>query len=85
MALLMTTTTVHGLLAPDAYHRAENVRIASVSQLEFTVMSYASSGHAMAFAAKTMQCPYVLDGDNPIRQAYMHLKTLPEFAGATDC
>jgi len=26
-----------------------------------------------------------LDGQNFIAQAYTHLKTLPEFAGATDC
>lgn len=26
-----------------------------------------------------------MNGDNPLRQAYKHLKTLPEFAGATDC
>jgi hypothetical protein len=26
-----------------------------------------------------------LDGDNSIRQAYLHLKTLPEFANAVDC
>lgn len=26
-----------------------------------------------------------LDGDNFIQQAYNHLKTLPEFAGSTDC
>jgi hypothetical protein len=26
-----------------------------------------------------------LDGGNFIAQAYFHLKTLPEFAGATDC
>ena len=26
-----------------------------------------------------------LDGDNFIRQAYLHLKTLPEFANAVDC
>jgi hypothetical protein len=26
-----------------------------------------------------------LQGGNPIEQAYMHLKTLPEFSGATDC
>ena len=26
-----------------------------------------------------------MDGDNFIRQTYKHLKTLPEFAGATDC
>lgn len=27
---------------------------------------------------------YDLDGANPIKQAYEHLKTLPEFADATD-
>jgi hypothetical protein len=26
-----------------------------------------------------------LDGSNFIKQAYMHIKTLPEFAGAVDC
>jgi hypothetical protein len=26
-----------------------------------------------------------MQGDNPIRQAYKHLKTLPEFEGAIDC
>jgi hypothetical protein len=26
-----------------------------------------------------------MDGGNFIKQAYEHLKTLPEFAGATDC
>ena len=26
-----------------------------------------------------------LEGPNPIKQAYLHLKTLPEFANATDC
>jgi hypothetical protein len=26
-----------------------------------------------------------LAGDNPIKQAYEHLKTLPEFEGAEDC
>jgi len=28
---------------------------------------------------------YDIAGENPIRQAYLHLKTLPEFANATDC
>jgi hypothetical protein len=26
-----------------------------------------------------------LEGLNPIKQAYLHLKTLPEFSDATDC
>ena len=28
---------------------------------------------------------YNINGENPIKQAYLHLKTLPEFAGAVDC
>jgi len=33
----------------------------------------------------THLCDLDLDGENPIRQAYLYLKTLPEFANATDC
>jgi hypothetical protein len=29
--------------------------------------------------------PLDLEGPNPIKQAYLHLKTLPEFSDATDC
>jgi hypothetical protein len=28
---------------------------------------------------------YDITGENPIKQAYLYLKTLPEFATATDC
>jgi hypothetical protein len=28
---------------------------------------------------------YDITGENPIKQAYEYLKTLPEFANATDC
>ena len=35
--------------------------------------------------AKVYQFTPDLSGSNFIRQAYDHLKTLPEFAGATDC
>lgn len=28
---------------------------------------------------------YDLEGPNPIKQAYLHLKSLPEFADAVDC
>ena len=31
------------------------------------------------------QFAYDITGENPIKQAYLHLKTLPEFATATDC
>lgn len=29
--------------------------------------------------------PYVLDGENPIKQAYEYIKTLPEYENAVDC
>ena len=35
--------------------------------------------------SKLKDTVYVLDGPNPIKQAYLHLKTLPEFADAIDC
>ncbi|MDR6581619.1 MULTISPECIES: hypothetical protein [Pseudomonas] len=28
---------------------------------------------------------YDMDGENPFKQAYEYLKSLPEFEGATDC
>ena len=34
---------------------------------------------------KIYPVPHDLNGSNALAQAYNHLKTLPEFAGATDC
>jgi hypothetical protein len=34
---------------------------------------------------KIYEFAHDLDGSNYIKQAYEHLKTLPEFAGATNC
>jgi len=32
-----------------------------------------------------INAPYDINAENPIKQAYLHLKTLPEFSDATDC
>lgn len=37
------------------------------------------------FEAMTYEAPYSLDAGDPFEQAYLHLKTLPEFQGCTDC
>jgi methionyl-tRNA formyltransferase len=37
------------------------------------------------FVSQTKTFDYDLNGENPIKQAYLHLKTLPEFADAVDC
>ena len=83
MALQKTTTNASGLTATDAYHRVENVALASKTEITFSVRSYASTDMPF-FAEEFYSFSYDLTGANPIQQAYEHLKTLPEFSGATD-
>lgn len=37
------------------------------------------------FNYASYECRYDINGANPFDQAYLFLKGLPEFAGATDC
>jgi|SaaInlV_110m_DNA_1040235.scaffolds.fasta_scaffold05166_2 hypothetical protein len=53
------------------------------TSLTFTVEAR-SSNESDSFEIKNYDCAYNIGGDNPIKQAYLHLKTLPEFADATD-
>lgn len=85
MALQMTVTTPHGFEATNAYHRVENVSLASKETIRFDLRSYKSADNSAAFEAKTMLCAYDLNGENPIKQAYEYLKTLPEFSNAFNC
>ena len=85
MALQKSTTSPQGFNADNAYHRVENVSLLNKNSLNFTVLSYASASNNVSFQANAYSCSYDLDGENPIKQAYEYLKTLPEFSGATDC
>jgi hypothetical protein len=84
MALKKTTTSPHGFEATDAYHRVERVSVFGKDRISFHVRSY-KDADASFFSEQTFSAAYDLNGDNPIKQAYKHLKTLPEFAGASDC
>jgi hypothetical protein len=84
MALKKTVITVHGFAANDAYHRVEGTQV-SKDTMKFQVRSYKDNSGLPHFADASFGCAYDIAGDNPIKQAYEHLKTLPEFAGATDC
>jgi hypothetical protein len=84
MALAKTVTTVHGFEAVNAYHRVEAVRLESKTAISFHIRSYTAVDKPF-FEESVLSCTYEIDGKNPIAQAYEHLKTLPEFAGATDC
>ena len=84
MALKKTVVTPHGFNAIDAYHRVEAVRLIGTSVIAFQVRSRkdATSPH---FSDVEFEAAYDLNGDNPVAQAYAHLKMLPEFSDAVDC
>jgi hypothetical protein len=85
MALQKTAQTSFGINVVDAYHRVEGLRILGKDLLAFQVRSYKDNSGLPHFADQTMGCVYDIEGANPIKQAYLYVKSLDEFAGATDC
>ena len=85
MALEKTVTTPQGFDAIDAHHRVNGVALISKNKINFSLQSFKNKDTSVAFASEQHSCLYYLTGNNPIAQAYYHLKTLLEFAGAKDC
>jgi len=83
MALQKTASTVFGVEVSNAYHRVENAMLNSTTSMTFCVRTYVDSSKPF-FAEKTITCSYNIDGENPIKQAYEHLKTLDDYSDATD-
>jgi hypothetical protein len=84
MAIKKTVNTPCGFEAIDAYHRVEGVQI-NKGKMNFQVRIYKENSGSHNFAELSFYCEYDIQGDNPIKQAYKYLKTLPEFANAVDC
>ena len=84
MAIKKQVDTVHGFSVGDAYHRVENVTILGKEKMAFSVKIY-KDVEKQAFSEMSFNCTYNLNGNNPIAQAYMHLKTLPDFSSVVDC
>jgi hypothetical protein len=62
------------------------VMIAGGSKAEATAsLSYFDQKDGSVFKQAVVSFAPSMDRGNFIKQAYDHLKTLPEFAGATDC
>jgi len=84
MTLTKDIVSQNGLAAPSSYIKIKRVAITdktnAVCDIAFSLVK-----DATPYQIDSKSFEYSLDGDNAIRQAYKHLKTLPEFAGATDC
>lgn len=84
MAFKKDVITVHGLPVVDAYHRVEHVEIIEKTKIKFRLRSYTTIEFPH-FSDIEYNADYDISGENPIAQAYLYLKTLPEFSGAVDC
>lgn len=83
MALTHNIDLANGLAAPNSYIKVSSVHMTKINGT--AVVSFHAQQDKAAFQSKSYFFDYDLNAANPIKQAYSHLKTLPEFAGATDC
>lgn len=91
MALSKTLTLQNGLSVPNAYLRIISLQVSSAVEInnqkkrmaliQLGIFTNADSGFIEMI---TSDFDVNLDGKNFIAQAYDHLKTLSEFADATD-
>lgn len=82
MALQKDITTPSGIAVSQTYCRVGLVSLTK-DTLNFSLMFYADKEKA-PFEKKTFTSVYDLNGANPIKQAYLHLKTKSEFSDAED-
>jgi|SaaInlStandDraft_4_1057021.scaffolds.fasta_scaffold235701_1 hypothetical protein len=82
MALTLDRQTNFNLLINDAYNRVEDISL-NKEEITFHLRSYLDVTQPF-FREDIHTCVYDINGENPIKQAYEHLKTLPEFADAID-
>jgi len=85
MALSINVTLASGLTAPASYVRVVSVHVVTKTQASASLSFFASATNLIAYQTAEQSFAYALEGPNPIKQAYLHLKSLPEYSDATDC
>ena len=85
MALTQDYLTAWDFTIPSAYFKVTSVTIESKTAMTVFVRVLANKDCSNAVLETRYSAEYNLDGPNPIKQAYLHLKTLPEFSDAEDC
>lgn len=82
---LCKTVVFKGIVVPASYIVVVAPTIhPGNTEISFSVQ-FASKEGAPTFDTANYACAYSLEGANPVDQAYLYLKSLPEFADAIDC
>ncbi|TCN02944.1 hypothetical protein [Vibrio crassostreae] len=84
MALEQEHNTPYGFAVDNAYFRVDLVTIISKASLRFALRTYQNKEAEKFFDEEYFAIPYNIDGENPYKQAYDHLKTLDRFSAAVD-
>jgi hypothetical protein len=84
MALKQSVKLNNGIEVLNSYVKVNTISVVKKNILSFCVV-YSVDKETPQFNENSFECLYNIAGENPIKQAYTHLKTLPEFAGAIDC
>lgn len=86
MALKKTITRIafgQSVAVPDAYIKVESVT--GNKAIIHANVSFMTASDGQEIDSLRVGFEPSIDGGNFIKQAYEHLKTLPEFDGAVDC
>lgn len=84
MALLHDIIIPAGIPLRGAYVRIECIGMSRKDTMTYVARAYLNSSATVPAAEWTHSCQHSMDA-NVLTQAYTHLKSLPEFAGAADC
>lgn len=84
MALRNNVQMANGINVSNSYIKVGTVSVVQKNILSFNAL-YSVNAEKPTYQEQSFQCAYNIDKENPIKQAYEYLKTLPDFAGAIDC
>ncbi len=84
LSITLNALTQYGAVTvPECYVKVADVTVSKTeAEARVTFLQDSEGGHLQKLH---YVFPYNIAGDNPIKQAYLYLKTLPEFSDAEDC
>jgi len=81
---LGVTTSFNGLVVQNSYVRVKTATCNKKS-LIFELDFFADAEQRVPFKTEVFDAKHDLDGENAIKQAYLAIKKMPQFANAFDC
>lgn len=81
---IKNTETFKGIVVDNAHVRIETVLLLQDKTSMELVVQFRANEESPTFKGECFIAPYDIEGANPFAQGYTYLKSLPEFADATD-